>query len=166
MDTNILLRLNDAFKDLKSQLLLDSDIRKLLFYDNDTPLQQQDPGINNVVDYIFTQPVVDIDIQPPFNKKNYITITAPDNGISANNSNVMQYVIRIQVMCHSTCWNIKDGTKPLLIASRVLKILDNYKTTFAGKLYFTDIVETITNKNVSGYSLLFSASEGVGDIGC
>ena len=95
MDKNFLLRLNKSFKQIKTQLLLNEKIRTLLYYDivNDSTVV---PVIDQVKDHIFIQPVIDVDVTEPFNKKNYITITVPEG---ERVSNKMNYVIRIIIMC-------------------------------------------------------------------
>jgi hypothetical protein len=95
MDKKFLIRLNDTFKSIKTKLLLNEDIRKLLYYDNvdeSTPV----PPIQLAAEHVFIQPVINVETTEPFNKRNYITITGPDGDKSGNKIN---YVVRLIVMC-------------------------------------------------------------------
>lgn len=160
MDNKFLIRLNDSFKTIKTRILLNEEVRKYLYYDNiddNTTV----PSINQVVDNVFIQPVIEVDASEPFNKKNYITITVPE-GDKENNR--MAYAIRIIVMCEKSCWNINGDVRPLLIAQELINTLDGFKTYLSNSLSFDSIVETVTSKDVYGYSLLFNVTDGISDI--
>jgi hypothetical protein len=95
MDKKFLIRLNDTFKSIKTKLLLNEDIRKLLYYDNvdeSTPV----PPIQLAAEHVFIQPVISVETTEPFNKRNYITITSTE-GDKINNK--MDYIIRLIIMC-------------------------------------------------------------------
>lgn len=159
MDKNFLLRVDDTFKQIKTQLLLNEEIRKMLYYDDITlsPV----PAIEQVADHIFLQPVVSVDTTEPFNKKNYITITIPEGEPSENK---IDYVLRIIVMCEKSSWNMNGDVRPLKICQEIVNILDGYKVAFSNSLKFSRIVETVTSKDVYGYSLLFEATDGISDV--
>lgn len=159
MDKKFLLRANDSFKQIKTQLLLNDNIRKYLYYDNIIETMEA-PSIEVVKDFVFLQPVITVDTTEPFNKKNYITITIPEGDLSDNK---IDYVIRIIVMCDKSCWVVNDQIRPLILSQEVINILDGFKTYFSNTLEFTSIVETVTSKDVYGYSLLFNVTDGVSD---
>lgn len=147
---------------IKTQLLLNDNIRKLLFHTEIESLENVVlPPFGAVKDNIFLQPIIDVDVDPPYNKKNYITITVPDGRVRANK---MEYVFRIIVQCDKTCWTYDDDyIRPLRISQEIINILDGQRFSCAGQLNFTSSAETVTNKTVSGYSLLFSLIDGIGD---
>lgn len=95
MDRNFLIRVNDSLKQIKTKLLLDEDIRKLLYYDvvDDNTVA---PAIEQVKDHIFLQPIIKTETTEPFNKKNYITLTIPEGDLDGNK---IEYVVRVVVMC-------------------------------------------------------------------
>lgn len=161
MDKNFLLRLNKALKQIKTKLLLNKDIRTLLYYDNidsETPV----PSVEQVKGHVFLQPVINVDVQEPFNKKNYITITMPE-GERAQNA--VEYVVRIIVMCDKSSWLVYDeDIRPLVIGQAVVNELDGFQTALAQELVFTNVVETVTSEDVVGYSLLFAVKDGISDI--
>jgi hypothetical protein len=58
---------------------------------------------------------------------------------------------------------VNDQIRPLILSQEVVNILDGFKTYFSNTLEFTSIVETVTSKDVYGYSLLFNVTDGVSD---
>lgn len=160
MDKKFLLRANDSFKQIKTQLLLNDTIRKYLYYDNIDD-NTEAPVIDIVKDFVFIQPVITVETTEPFNKKNYITITLPDGKLK---SNKMEYVLRIIVMSDKSSWNINDDARPLILSQEIVNTLDGFKTYFSNELKFVSMVETVTTKDVYGYSLLFSATDGISEV--
>lgn len=159
MDKNFLLRVNNSLKRIKTELLLNEDIRKWLYYDN-VDINTVAPFIEQVADHVYIQPIITVETSEPFNKKNYITITIPEGSLS---SNKMDYVLRIIVMCEKESWNLNGDVRPLLISQQVINILDGYKTELSNTLSFSNIVETVTSKDVCGYSILFDVTDGISD---
>lgn len=162
MDKNLLIRLESTMRAIKTQLLLNEKIRKLLFYTEIENLEDVAlPSIADVKGNIFLQPIIDVDVDPPYNKKNYITITVPDSRIV---SNKMDYVFRIIVQCDKTCWTFGDDfIRPLHFSQEIINILDKARFSCSGQLKFTNLVETVTDKTTSGYSVLFTLIDGIGD---
>ena len=160
MDKTFLLRVNNSLKKIKTQLLLNENVRKLLYCEeiNNTT---KTPVIEQVKDHIYLQPVITVETTEPFNKKNYITITIPEGD---KDNNKMGYVVRIIIMCEKSSWNIDGDIRPLLIAQEVVNILDGFKTDMSNELNFTNIVETVTSKDVVGYSILFDIVDGISDV--
>ena len=76
----------------------------------------------------------------------------------------MDYVVRIIVMCDKSGWDLNGDARPLLIAQEVVNTLDNFETSFSNRLVFDSIVETVTSKDIVGYSLLFNVADGISDI--
>lgn len=159
MDKTFLHRVNSSLKTIKTQILLNEDIRKMLYYDD--VVNNLVPTIEIMKDYVFLQPVINVDTIEPFNKKNYITITIPEGN---KQSNKMHYTVRIIVMCDKTSWQLNTDIRPLLISQEIINILDGYKLDMSNQLSFSSIVETVTSKDVYGYSLLFNITDGISDI--
>ena len=68
MDKKFLLRVNDSMKRIKTNLLLNDNIRQLLYYD-DINSSTGVPLIEQVAGHIFIQPIIDVDVKEPFNKR-------------------------------------------------------------------------------------------------
>lgn len=160
MDKTFLLRVNNSLKKIKTQLLLNENVRKLL-YCEEINQSTKVPVIEQVKDHIYLQPIITVETTEPFNKKNYITITIPEGD---KDNNKMGYVVRIIIMCEKSSWNINGDIRPLLIAQEVVNILDGFKTDMSNELNFTNIVETVTSKDVVGYSILFDIVDGISDV--
>lgn len=161
MDTKFLFRLESTMRDVKQQLLLDEDMRKWLFYENIENLENMAvPSIASCKNHIFLQPIVDTDVTPPFDKLNYITITVPESAIG----NKINYVFRVIVMCDKRCWTYDDDRiRPLHMTQKIINILDGKKFKCAAPLSVSKIIETVTNKTMYGYSIIFGLSDGLGD---
>ena len=160
MDKSFLLRVESSLKTIKTKLLLNKQIRTLLYYD-EVSEDTTPPAIEQAEEHIFIQPVINVEVTEPFNKKNYITITVPE-GEKTNNQ--MGYVFRIIVMCDKSCWSLNDHIRPLLIAQEVVNTLEGQKLELSHTMEFSNIVETVTNKDVTGYSILFDIIDGISDI--
>lgn len=173
MDKTFLLRLESTLSKIKKTLLLNEDLRKLLFYDSATIAQEKEenaisfkdlevPAIELVRDNIFLQPVVEVDIQPPFNKKVFIAITSPSMGFESDDS--VEYAIKISIQMDKTNWVYDDNKiRVYRMAQLIINDLDGVKCDCATELTFEQMLETITDKTVTGKSLLFSVVDGVGE---
>lgn len=146
MDKKFLIRLNNSYKQIKTRLLLNEKIRTYLYYD-EIDDNTEVPPVNLVSSHIFLQPVVDSDVNEPFNKKNYISITIPEGDRATNK---MDYTVRIIIMSEKTDWDINGDIRPLILAQEVINELEGEKFDLANKLVFTGIVETVTNKDITG----------------
>lgn len=158
MDKQFLIRLNDSYKQIRTRLLLNEKIRTYLYYD-EIDENTEVPPIDLAKQHIFLQPIITTDVVEPFNKKNYISITVPNADIS--NSKVL-YTVRIIVMSEKTCWEVNGDIRPLILSQEIVNELEGLKLDLATKLSFSSMVETVTNKDVSGYSLLFTVADGIG----
>ena len=173
MDKEFLIRLESTLGQIKRDLLLDADIRKLLYYDSakmaelkseeNIPFEELDvPAIELVRGNIFLQPIVEVDNQPPFDKKVFMSITSPSMGFETADS--VEYAIKISIQMDKTNW-VYDGDKIRVyrLAHLVINKLDGVKYDCATELQFEQMLETVTDKTTTGKSLLFSIVDGVGE---
>lgn len=173
MDKKFLLRLEGTISSIKKTLLLNEDIRKLLFYDSKTiatkkseeniPFEELDvPAIELVRENIFLQPIVEIDNQPPFNKKVFIAITSPSMGFESEDT--VEYAIKVSIQMDKTNWVFDDNKiRVYRLAQLVVNELDGKKYDCATEVQFEQMLETVTDKTTTGKSLLFSVVDGVGE---
>ena len=173
MDKTFLIRLEHTLQRIKKDLLLDEDIRKLLYYDSskiaefkseeNIPFDELDvPAIELVRGNIFLQPIVEVDIQPPFDKKIFMAITSPSMGFAEADS--IEYAIKISIQMDKTNWVYDDDKiRVYRLAQLVINKLDGVKYDCATELQFEQMLETLTDKTVTGKSLLFSIVDGVGE---
>jgi hypothetical protein len=76
----------------------------------------------------------------------------------------MDYIIRLIIMCDKSTWNLNGNIRPLLISQEIVNELENEKFQLSGPLVFDSIVETVTSKDVAGYSLLFDVVDGISEV--
>lgn len=161
MDKEFLIRLESTMRSIKQKLLLDDDIRKMLFYEKIVDLENMKaPSIASCSDHVFLQPIIDTDVTAPFDKLNYITITVPESAIS----NKAHYVVRVMIMCDKRCWTYDDNRiRPIRLAQAIINAIDGEKFQCASPLSLSKILETVTNKTMYGYSIVFGLADGLGD---
>ena len=169
MDKYFVLRLESSLKAIKRKLLLNEKIRTLLYYDSDYMQENKDtlsdPGIQLVKDNIFLQPVVSNDIDPPFNKKNYIAITAAASGFTQQSELAADHAIKISVMVHKTNWVYdEDSIRVLHLIQEIINDLDGYKTACSNSLVYEQMLQTVIDESMTGYSVMFSIVDGLGVI--
>lgn len=162
MDKEVFLRLESSLRQIKTTLLSDPELRKLLYYSSEevkSSLEDlKDVTIAAVDGNIFLQMVVDLDTKPPFDKRNYISIYLSSGKCS--DEDFMSYALNIQVSSEKHDWNLKGRIRPLLMASRVAALLDGKKLDMSGPIYFSSIQQVLVNDDVSGYALIFAAGDG------
>lgn len=173
MDKQFLKRLAETLKQIKADLLLVPEIRKLLYYDSDVIKTTEEeektlfvdmpvPDMQLAKEHIFLQPIIEVDNEPPFNKKTFIAVTSPSMGFDTENS--VEYTIKISIQCDKTNWIYgKDNIRVYDLAQEVVNCLEGRKYACALKLRFEQMLETVTDKVVTGKSLLFSIGDGVGE---
>lgn len=173
MDKQFLKRLSNTLKQIKKDLLLVDGIRKLLYYDSDVIKNSVEednisftnlpvPDIQLVKGHIFLQPIIEVNNEPPFDKKTFISITSPSMGFKDANS--VEYAIKISIQCDKTNWIYgEDDIRVYDLSQEVINLLDGKKYDCALSLQFEQMLETVTDKTVTGKSLLFSIGDGVGD---
>lgn len=101
MDKEFLYRLESTLKDIRNTLLLNENIRTLLYYDSaDLAESQEVPAMELVADNILLRPVVEIDNDELANKKVFMTVSMPTMSFTSENS--VDYAIKITIMADKT----------------------------------------------------------------
>ena len=174
MDSNYFIRLEQSIKEMKSSLLGNNDVqdndeimelRKLLYYSSEEikgSLESLKPVTRAAVEYnIILTLVTRVETTPPFNKRNYITITCSNGQIGDNNN---AYAIKVIVMCEKKDWVINNSMiRPLRIMQIISNILDSNQFACSGELIFERFNDLITNDDVTGYAMFFSFTDGTGE---
>lgn len=165
MDHNYFIRLEQSIKEMKNALLENAELRKLLYYSSEdiksSISQLKDVSIAAVEDNIMLTLVTRVDTTPPFNKRNYITITCSNGQIGDNNN---AYAIKVIVMSEKKDWIInKTEIRPLRMMQIVSDCLDSKQFVCSGELLFERFSDLITNDDVTGYAMFFSLADGTGD---
>ncbi len=168
MDKYFILRLESSLKAIKRKLLLNEKIRTLLYYDSDFMAENEGnlevPSIQLVKDNIFLQPVVSNDIDPPFNKKNYIAITTSNSGFMGGTALMADHSIKISVMVHKTNWIYgKDNIRLLHLWQEIINEIDGFKASCSNAFEYEQALQTVIDESMTGYSIIFSIVDGLGD---
>ena len=95
--------------------------------------------------------------------KSYILVSF-DDFTETSNPKFRDNIIRIDVICHTDCWDLGDfRLRPLEIVGHIDGLLNNTKMSGIGVLLFNSCGRLILDKNLSGYSLVYEAVHGSDD---
>lgn len=171
MDKQVFFRLEKTLKDIKTKLLLNTDIRKLLYYSSESLEGVYDtiniPSVTDVSGNIFLQPIADVDTTPPFDKQVYLTVTAPTFAIKEYSQGEVgiSYVVKVMLMIDKNDWVFEQNKiRAMHLLSNIVNELDNCKFELSHALSFYESIETITTKRMIGYSILFATFDGIGEV--
>lgn len=167
MDKYFVLRAEKSLKMIKRKLLLNDKIRKLLYYDSSALIDGENidiPSPQLVKDNIFLQPVVSNDIDPPFNKKNYIAITLAASGFAGQADLAAEHAIKIAVMVHKTNWIFGEDNniRVLHLFQEIVNELDGLRLACSNTLMYEQALQTVIDESMTGYSIMFGIVDGLG----
>lgn len=146
---------------IKSMILTDTNIRKLLFIDTPGALKEEAPSVTQAEQHVLLAPVFDI-TEPPYNKNTIMTVVL-QKAVYDDDAVLLQGLIKINIVTHTELWELDDmKIRPLEIVNSVVKRLNNQKLSTSHKLYFTQADIIVLNEDVSGYSVIFHLEEGSG----
>jgi hypothetical protein len=95
--------------------------------------------------------------------KSYIILTF-DNFIETSNPEFRDCTVSFDILCHTDYWDIGDyRLRPLKIAGIIDGILNKSKLSGIGTLNFLSCSELILNEDLSGYTLMYTATHGSDD---
>ena len=160
MDAKVFSRTATSLRTIKSLLAADNELGKLLILDN--PVLGDSPPISQVRSTIFIQPIIDVETTPPFNRDVFITLTVPE--IAKSGQTAASIIYRVSCFAERMKWTYGDDRLRLFeMVERVTEVLDNAVVANAQPLFFDSILETVINKQMLGYSILFRGGDGIGD---
>lgn len=158
---NMFENIEKAIYLIKSIILTDTNIRKLLFIDTSDALKKDTPSVPQAQEHILLAPVFDI-TEPPYNKNTIMTIVL-QKAVYDEDAVLLHGLIKINIVTHTELWKLDDmKIRPLEIVNSVVKRLNNQKLATSHKLYFNQADIIVLNENVSGYSIVFHLEEGSG----
>ena len=95
--------------------------------------------------------------------KNYIIITF-DNFSPTSNPEYRDCVVSFDIICHTDYWDLGNyALRPLKIAGIIDGILDDCKLSGIGTFQFLGLNQIVLSEDLSGYTLMFSATHGNDD---
>lgn len=153
-------RIQTTIKAIKRQLLNDEVIRKLLYNDSNNALNLPTPQNKDVAKYITTYPIYEFEDKEDYTQHGMINIFMADSEPN-DEDNSIAAMIRINVVYNTDKWELIDGDcRPLVIADRIVELIDKKKLSVSNPVEYTNIQELIISKKLVGYALLFDITDG------
>lgn len=162
----MLERLQSTLAAIKNKLLRDELIRKLLINDFPAALHTEVPELSehDLDKYIVLRPVFDFENKKNYNQNSVINMYITDIDPIENTKGI-NAVIQINVVCNQDVWNLDENQiRPLVIADRIITLINNVKFTASNKIFLNSLTDLIINKKMFGYALLFTITDGSADI--
>ena len=157
-------RVQTTIKAMRTRLLHDECIRKLLFYDNNTALELDVPELKDVAKYITTYPVYEFENKEDYTQHGMINIFMTDSDPNDEDNSIMA-IVRVNVVYNTDKWELIDGScRPLTIADRIIELLNNTKLSVSNPVEYNNTQELIVSKKLVGYTLLFNLTDGNSDL--
>ncbi len=164
MDKECFYRLAQTLQSIKNDLLLNPELRRLLVLDNPDDTNIPTPSLQNTAGYIYTQPIIDVDVDGIFDKSVFITLNMKSSSISNDkNENLIKYTITIMPMVDKNKYVYNNKIRILEIMQAIINIVDFAKYDLASPIKFVSCGQEYTNKDIIGYCMTFVASDGIAD---
>lgn len=159
----MLERVESTIAAIKTKLLDNEDLRKLLFHDSNNALNMLAPTVLELRDYITSKPIFEFENKEEYNKNSVINIYVTEI-IPTDESASFTGVLQVNVVCNLDVWELVDNKiRPLQISNKIIKMLNNTKFTVSNKLVLSNMTDLIINKKMVGYALLFEITDGSGE---
>lgn len=156
----MLERIESTINGIKTVLLNDEQIRKLLFNDSNNALELPSPTKQEVENYITNYPVFEFENKKDYAQNSMINIFLT-NATPDDEYNACDGIIQISVVTNVDKWSLTDGgIRPIKLANRIIKLLDNKKFSISNPIKFDTMDNLILSKQLVGYALLFSLTDG------
>jgi len=158
---NMFESVEKAIYEIKTLILTEPNIRKLLVIDSLNALEEQAPTVNEAREHILLAPVFDI-TEPPYDKNTTMTIVL-SKAVYDDEAVLLNGMVKINILTRTELWQLNnEKIRPLEIVNLIVKRLNNQKVSVSHKLFFKQIDIAILNENVSGYTIIFHMEEGSG----
>lgn len=159
----MLTRVESTLAAIKTRLLNDETLRKLLFHDSNNALNMLAPHIKETEKYITLKPIFEFENKEEYNQNSIINIYVTEI-IPTDEEVSLTGILQINVACNIDIWDLIDNKiRPLQICNRIIKLLNNKKFTISNKLILSNMTDLIINKKMIGYALLFEITDGSGE---
>lgn len=156
----MLKQIQSTLAGIKTVLLNEPIIRKLLCNDSNNCLNMDAPTIKDAEKYITLKPVFQFENTDDYSQNGIINIYLADGGPDADN-NMFNGILQINVAFNTDKWELVDNKiRTLEIADKVINLLDNKKFSTSNKLSFDSLQQLILSKQLVGYALLFNIDDG------
>ena len=159
----MLSRVESTLAAIKTKLLNDEIIRKLLFHDSNNALNMLPPYEKETEKYITLKPIFEFENKEEYNQNSIVNVYVTEI-IPTDEEVSFTGILQINVACNIDIWDLLDNKiRPLQICNRIIKLLNNKKFTVSNKLTLSNMTDLIINKKMIGYALLFEITDGSGE---
>jgi len=142
------------FFELKTAILNNEDVRKLLYYDSSDALSRTAPSIDDVSGYVFNAPIMESGIED-FNRNTYIMIDLPSVDMDFEDGNhTLLPPFMVTAITNYAHWELDNNKLRLIeLCDRIIKQVDNIKFSMSAKSYVLTMERVIISKQLYGYTL-------------
>ena len=156
----MLTRIQTTLAGIKTVLLNNDIVRKLLYNDSNNCLSMDTPTRQMAEKYITLKPIYQFENIDDYAQNSMINIFLAD-GEPDDEHNLFTGVVQINIVTNIDKWElVNDKIRPLELANKVIELLNNKKFSVSNGLEFTNIQQLILSKQVVGYALLFAIDDG------
>lgn len=157
----LLDNLQRAIFETRSLIQAIPEVRKMVFYDVETALEQVSPTIEQTKEYFVVSPIFDM-TKPPFDKNTIVSLSLNQSNFDAE-AVLMRNILKISILTRSNLWELKNNkVRPLEISNYIIESLHNKKISPSHKLFFATLQLAILDEDINGYTLTFFLEEGSG----
>jgi hypothetical protein len=150
---SLISNLNKTLFAIRSKLINNNDLTKLLFYSVANPLEQNDLTTEQKNSIITLNPIVEYNTDPNNTINNFISIGVPMIGYGDNMEGVL-IRIDVAIVCHVDYWELNNNRLRLMsVAELVFDELNEQKFSLSGKLVIDAFKPEIFQDNLVGYRL-------------
>lgn len=158
----MLERIESTMAAMRTKLLADEKIKKLLFFDSNNALFCTLPEDINLDKYITLRPVYEFENKKEYDQNSminiYMTQASPYEDVEK-----VAGVLQVNVICNVDIWELVDNKiRPLQLVDRIVKLVNGHKFTASNKIVLNTISDLIVSKTMVGYALLFEITDGSG----
>lgn len=149
--------------EIQRELLNSETLRKALYYSDRDALTRPAPKYEDVRDLVKVAPIIFVDSETEEDEANsFITIEAIEGDFIIAAGTI---ALKVGITTDRRIWELDDERiRVYVIAEEVLKLLEGFKSSAAGRLEMAVFKQTYYNKNLIGISLLFDVKVEVGEV--
>lgn len=153
-EAGLFLTLNNDILRMAQSLDSASELRKLLYYRENDPLEQEEVKISLVDKTIWRAPLIPMHNETDIDAS-YISINLLMEDLSGGR-NRASTTVAIDIWCPPEQWIINGGLRPLLICDQVDKIMNTkFKQTSGVKYRLDKIINSKLSDRLVGFRMIY-----------
>ena len=154
-------RFEKMLPQIRRIILEDEIVRRLLYHDSNNAFYMDTPTIDDVKDYITLRPIYSLDGHGKYEQNGMINVYWAKLPRNDYDEVVITGILRVGVIFNVDKWElVGDKIRPIQVCDRITTRLDGITLETSNPMKFHSMEETIINKQLVGYTLLFSVTDG------